>query len=126
MKIKKEQNGFILMVVLSIISLFAAEMYMLSEDSFSLMFQTNNIYLEAVEKNLVLSGLAWSKENIRDEENKIGNKTIQLNLPAGFPGESKLDVFIEESSGDHVRININAYCRFVKQARKIQRIFIID
>lgn len=90
------------------------------------MFQTNNINLEAVAKNLVLSGLAWSKENIRDEENKIFNKTIQLNLPAGFPEESKLGVFIEEPSGNQVQVDINASCRFVKQARKIQRIFIID
>jgi len=126
MKIRKEQSGFVLMVVLALISLFAAEMYMMSTDSFSLMFRTNDIYLEAVEKNLILSGLAWSEENIRNEENKIVNKTIQLNLPAGFPGESKLDVLLEESSENHVRININAYCKFVNQAHKIHRTFIID
>jgi len=120
MKIKRKRSGFILLVVLGIISLFAAEMYMLSTDCFALMFRTNDIYLDAVEKNLVLSGLAWS------EENKIVNKAIQLELPADFSEESKLEVFFAQSSENKVKVNINAYCILIKQVHQVQKTFLID
>jgi hypothetical protein len=126
MKTKKGQKGFVLLLVLAIISLFTAEMYMLSEDSFSLMFQTNDCFLDAVEKNLVLSGLAWSRENISNDGSKIYDKNIELNLPADFPKDSELNVFIKESPANPVEVNIDASCKIVKQTRKKQKLFIID
>ena len=63
-----KQNGFVLVLVIAIISLIGVEMFVLAGSSNIILFQTNDAYLEACEQNLAASGLAWAEKNIKNEK----------------------------------------------------------
>ena len=61
---KLRRNGFVLILVVVIIAAFGLEMFVLAGASNTILFQSDSAYLNAVEHNLMESGLAWAKKNI--------------------------------------------------------------
>jgi len=56
-------EGFVLVMVIVAIALAGMVMFVLSEGSRTMIFQTDTAYLNACRRNLVSSGLAWAKAN---------------------------------------------------------------
>jgi len=55
---KEKRDGFVLVIVIITIALIGAEMFVLTGGSNTILFQTNNAYLQACQQNLIASGLA--------------------------------------------------------------------
>jgi hypothetical protein len=64
-------------------------------------FQTNKAFLEAVEQNLISSGMAWAKHNITENI-----KTVELDASGIAPGNAQLSVTAEE----HSQVSITTTC----------------
>jgi len=77
---KIQQNGFVLLLVIALLAVIGLELFVLADGSNTMLFQTDTAYLQAVESNLVWSGLAWARRNIRDENKEIFDKTIELDI----------------------------------------------
>ena len=104
---KIRQNGFVLVLVITVIGLIGVEMFILTDISNSILFQTDTAYLEAYEQNLAASGLAWVRKNSGKEN--IG-KTIKLDVSDMNISRSILSIAIEEFKSEEAKVRISTSC----------------
>ncbi len=77
---KPRQKGFVLILVITAMAIIGLEMYVLAGGANTMLFQSDMAYLKACERNLVTSGLAWAKQNIRNKSRETFEKTVELDV----------------------------------------------
>ena len=102
------EDGFALVLVVMAIALVGLEMFVLTGGSNTMLFQSNTAYLQACERNLVASGLAWAKRNIEDERSSAG--TVDLNVAAMNVRGATLSVTIGTPRDKEADVQINTSC----------------
>jgi type II secretory pathway component PulK len=107
---KARQNGFVLILVIVAIAVIGVQMSALADIANTMQFQSQNAYLKACERNLLASGLAWAKENLRNKSGEIFDKTIQLDTGEMNIRGSALDVKINPMSDNQVEVQIDTSC----------------
>jgi len=112
---KIKQNGFVLVIVIMVIAIVGLEMFVLAGGSNTMLFQANNAYLQAVERNLVASGLAWAKRNVRDESKEMFDKTIDLDVTNMNIRNANLSVVIGVPSGKEIQVQLITSCSKSRQ-----------
>ena len=107
--VQNGRQGFVLVLVVLIIAVMGAEMFVLGGLSRNMLFESDSAYLEAAERNLELTGLAWAKGNIgRRNADAFGRKTdldtarmgisdASLGVVLGVPQEGAVDVEVNAS-----------------------------
>ena len=105
-KIKK--NGFILVIVIVTIALMGAEMFVLTGGSNAILFQANTAYLQAAERNLTASGLAWAEKNIRDGGQESFDKSVKLDITDMDIRRSALSITINMRKNEKTGVQIDA------------------
>ena len=75
-----KNKGFVLLLVIMLIAMIGIIVSVLTEASNTMVFQSNKTYLRACERNLIASGLAWSKINLQKESGDIPDKMIELDV----------------------------------------------
>ncbi len=78
-------------------------------------FQSQNAYLKACERNLLASGLVWAKENVREKDSEIFDKTIQLDVSKMNIRDSALNVTISIASDEEAEVQIDTSCSRSRQ-----------
>ena len=121
-----KRDGFILVILMVTIALMGAEIFILTEGTDTILYQANYAYLEAVEQNLIVSGLAWAKKNIKNGNIVSFNKTIELNLADINIKRATLSVVIEEPKNKQTEIHINSSCVYGRQTLKHRGKYQID
>lgn len=107
---KIRQNGFVLLLVITAIALVGAASYILAGGTNTMLFQSDTVYLQACERNLRASGLAWAKQNIKNRNQGSFNRMIELDTAnLGIRGSS-LNVFISISQDKQAEVRINTSC----------------
>jgi hypothetical protein len=107
---KARQNGFVMLMVIAALILIGFEMFILARSSNTIVFQTNSAYVESCEQNLVASGLAWVKKNIKSENQTSLNKTIELSLADMNIQRAALSVFVERVENKPAEVQITTSC----------------
>ncbi len=88
LKMKKpRQKGFALVLVITALALIGLEMHLLTSGANTMLFQADTAYLEACKRNLITSGLAWAKRNIRNNNRDTFEKTVELDV-SKMPGNA--------------------------------------
>ena len=85
-------------------------MLFLSGASNSMMFQANNVYLQACERNLQSSGLNWAKENIKNKNIQDFNDVITLDVNDLNILHSSLNVKINNPEDELYEVQIDTTC----------------
>jgi len=104
------QKGFVLILVVVAIGLIGAMMTVLTGSANKIMFQSDAAYLQACERNLVTSGLAWAKRNIKNESKETFNRTIELDLTSMSISGATLSVNIDIRKDREAEVQINTSC----------------
>ncbi len=118
MKMKdKRRKGFVLILVLLVLSVIGLEMFVLASGSNIMLFQANTAYLRACESNLMTSGLAWAEKNIKDGSKEIFDKTIELDITNMNIKSAALRVVISAPSNEEKEVQINTLCSRARQTR---------
>ena len=104
------QNGFVLVLVITVIAVVGAEMFVLGGMSNTILFQTDIAYLEVVERNLVASGLAWASRNIKNQSKQTFNKTIELDVTDMDIRRSTLAVTVAMLEDKQAQVQIDTSC----------------
>ena len=107
---ERKQNGFVLVLVITVLSVIGIQMFALAGMANTMQFQSHGAYLRACERNLLASGLGWAKQNIRDEGGKILGKTIQLDVSRMNIRGSALDVTIGTQPDGETEVQVNSSC----------------
>ncbi len=92
---KPRQKGFVLILVITAMAIIGLEMHVLTGGANTMLFQSDTAYLKACERNLITSGLAWAKQNIRNKSRETFEKTVELDvskMPGNAGFRSKPDV----------------------------------
>lgn len=83
---KPRQKGFALVLVITAMAIIGLEMHVLTSGANTMLFQADTAYLEACKRNLVTSGLAWAKRNIRNNNKETFEKAVELDVSKIFYG----------------------------------------
>jgi type II secretory pathway component PulK len=109
------QNGFILILVVVAIALIAAMMTVLTSSTNQILFQSDTAYLQACERNLVTSGLAWAKRNIKNESKENFNRTIELEVASMSISGATLNVNIDTPKDREAQVQIITLCSRIRR-----------
>ena len=104
------QNGFVLVLVITVIAVVGAEMFVLTGMANTILFQSDIAYLEVVERNLVASGLAWASRNIKNQSKETFNRTIELDVTDMDIRRSTLAVIIAMPKDKQAEVQIDTSC----------------
>lgn len=107
---KPRNKGFILTLVIITIILIGIMMTILTEGAKTIVFQSNNAYLEALEQNLTASGLAWAKHNIKDKNIETFSKDITLDVTNMNVQNATLSVVIVTIKDDKAEVELSTSC----------------
>jgi len=110
-----KQNGFVLILVIVAIAVIGIQMSVLADIANTMQFQSQTAYLKACERNLLASGLMWAKENVREKDSEIFDKTIQLDVSKLNIRDSALDVTIKIISDEEAEVQIDTSCSRSRQ-----------
>jgi hypothetical protein len=123
---KIRQNGFVLLLVIIAIAMVGTATYVLADGSNTMLFQSDTVYLQACERNLTASGLAWAKQNIKNRNQGSFNKMIELDTANLGIRDSSLNVFISISQDKQAEVRINTSCSRARQTFKRNNRYIIE
>lgn len=105
------QNGFVMVFVIISLIVVGVLMYVLADDSNTMLFQSDAAYLRAVQRNLTASGLAWARHNIRNESTEAFNKSVELDVSSlNTRGSSTLSVTIDVAPNQKPQAQIDTSC----------------
>jgi len=77
---KPRQKGFALVLVITAMAIIGLEMHVLTSGANTMLFQSDTAYLEACKRNLIMSGLAWAKRNVRNNNKETFEKAVELDV----------------------------------------------
>jgi len=123
---KVKTNGFVLLLVILALAVVAVEMFVLTNISGTMQFQSHSVYLQACERNLMASGLAWARQNIRNKGGQTAGEQVKLNTGELNILNSALDVAISMSSDREAEVRISSSCSRGRQTRRGGSTFKID
>lgn len=112
----KRENGFVLILVIAIIGLIGAQMFVLGDSSNTILLQSDSAYLEAVERNLIASGLTWAERNCKSEE--VFNRPTELEVADMGIGDLTLSVNISVARDKETEVEINTSCSRKRRTRR--------
>ena len=118
LKMKKpRQKGFALVLVITAMAIIGLEMHVLTSGANTMLFQADTAYLEACKRNLITSGLAWAKRNVRNNNRDTFEKSVELDVSKIFHGSgsrriraSSLIVTISVPTDREPQAQINVSC----------------
>ncbi len=106
----ERKNGFVLVLVILAMAVIGATMLVLSAGANTMVFQSNTAYLQACQRNLVASGLAWAKQQIKSQSKENLDRTIRLDVTETDIRGSTLAVLIRIPTDKEPEVQINASC----------------
>jgi len=104
------QNGFVLILVVTVIAAIGVEMFVLTGLAKTMLFESNTAYLQAVERSLTASGLAWAERNVKNQSREILNKTVELDVTNMNIYSSTLTVTVGVPTDKEAEVQINTSC----------------
>ncbi len=115
---KLKKHGFVLVLVIIVMALIGMVMFVLTEGANTTLFQSNRAYLEAVERNLIISSLTWAKQNIESQKAEIFNKTIDLDIADLNIQDATLNIAVGPARDKEAEVEISTSC---SRGRRILR-----
>ena len=108
---KPAQRGFVLMLAVTIMALMAVVMVVLTAGSRTIQFHADSAYLQAVQGNLVQSGLAWAEHAVSSGLTQVPTGPVELDT--GYPGsqEPRLTVDIQRHDGPVAKVVVEVTAR---------------
>ena len=115
-----------LILVIVAIAVIGIQMAVLGDIANTMQYHSQNAYLKACERNLLASGLLWAKENVREKDSKILNKTIQLDVSKLNIRDSALNVTISIASDEEAEVQIETKCNRSRQTLRETGKYLIE
>jgi hypothetical protein len=107
----RRNEGVVLTLVIVALMLVGVVMFVLTGGANTMLFQADTAYLQAVERNLIASGLAWARERVSSHADLPSAEPVELNTAVfGLP-DTKLVVRILEVQGETAQVHIETSCR---------------
>jgi hypothetical protein len=106
---KQRNRGFLLTFAIVALALMGAIFFVLAGGAGKMLFHADMAYLQATERNLVASGLAWARANI-SANGDAGSENVALDTDAFGAQNPGLAVRIMQVQPDHATVRIASSC----------------
>jgi len=115
------QRGFVLTLVIVALGLMGVVMAVLAGASNTMLFHADRAQVEAVERNLTASGLAWARHQRRQADAALSAEPVELDVHAfGIP-QARLAVSLARADAESVDVRVEASCTKGRQTARTQR-----
>ncbi len=105
-----QRSGFAIILAVAAVALVGAAVFVLADTSDSLMFESDLAYLQACNRNLSASALAWARQNQDKLRDSGPSEGIQLDVERlGIPA-GNLNVAPLKDRGKGLRVQIDTQC----------------
>jgi hypothetical protein len=114
MKIKRQrQGGFVMILVIFAMAMVSLYMIVLAGSSNTFLFQADRAYLDACRQNLIASGLAWSKKNVKTLKTAAG--AVELDTSEMNVKTASLSIAASTGQKGKAQVEINTSCNRGRQ-----------
>ena len=105
-----QRSGYAIILALTAVALMAAALILLTDTSDTLMFDANLSYLQACDRNLSASALAWASHNQKKLPKSQPSDRIQLDVELlGIPAGT-LNVTASQAQGKGLKVQVDTQC----------------
>lgn len=115
------QNGFVLTLVIVALGLMGVVMAVLAGASNTMLFHADRAQVEAVERNLAASGLAWARHQVLQPGATMAAQPMELDVRTFRIPQARLAVSIAQADAGSVDVRIEASCGKGRQTARTQR-----
>jgi len=115
-----------MILVIVSIALIGAVMFVLTDDSNTMLFQSDRAYLRAVQRNLVASGLTWARHSVKNQRTEAFNKPVQLDITNLNTHGSALTVTMDAAADRKPQVQIDASCTRARRTLTSQNKYPIE
>ena len=120
------QHGFVMVLVIISLVVVGVLMYVLADDSNTMLFQSDAAYLRAAQRNLIASGLAWARNSVESQNTEAFSKPIELDVAGLDIGQASLSVTIDVSAPQKPQAQINASCTRKRRTLTSQNAYALE
>jgi hypothetical protein len=107
----KRNKGAILTLALVALILMGMAMFILTGGAQAMLFHADTAYLQAVERNLIASGLAWTRQRLGSASMVPTAKPVELDVAAFGVPNARLAVRVLEVRDGTARVHIETSCQ---------------
>jgi len=122
----RNNKGFLLTFVIVALALMGTILFVLAGGSNAMLFHADTAWLQAVERNLVASGLAWARANIAANGAAAVGEPVELSTEAFDAPNAGLTVKITQVQTDRAAVRIAISCSKGRRTLSTVRDYIID
>jgi len=122
----RNNKGFLLTFVIVALALMGTILFVLGAGSNAMLFHADTAYLQAVERNLVSSGLAWARASIAADGPAAVGEPVELSTEAFDTPKAGLSVKITQVQADRATVRIATSCSKGRRTLSTSRDYTID
>ncbi|UCD50707.1 MAG: hypothetical protein JSW27_24695 [Phycisphaerales bacterium] len=119
------QDGFVLTLVIVALGLMGVVMAVLAGAGNTMLFHADRAQVEAVERNLTASGLAWARHQALQPGATVTAQPVELDVRAFGIRQARLAVSFAQTDAGSVDVRIEASCSKGRQTARTQRQYAI-
>ena len=107
---RTRENGFVIIVVIVIMSLFAMALIVISASSVKMAFESETAALHAQSRNLTASAIVWAQHNTKKIDQLEDKITLQLDVTSFNTSRSTCNITLIKVANAKSEVNINTKC----------------
>jgi hypothetical protein len=107
----KRNQGAVLTLVLVALILMGMAMFILTGGAKAMLFHADTAYLQAVERNLIASGLAWTQQKLANNSGLPTEKPAELDVTVFGVPQARLAVHVLEVRDGTARVHLETSCQ---------------
>jgi hypothetical protein len=123
---KRRNEGFLLTFVIVALALMGTTLFVLAGGSNAMLFHADTAYLQAVERNLTASGLAWARASISANGAAAASEPVVLDAEAFDAPYAGLVVRIMHVQADRATVRIATSCSKGRRTLTATRDYTLD
>jgi hypothetical protein len=119
----KRNQGAVLSLVVVALMMVGIVLFVLTEGANTMLFRADTACVQAVERNLIASGLAWAREKAAGDAGARVTEPVDLNTTAFNAPDARLVVQIVEVQREAAKVRIETSCRKGRRTLHSSRTF---
>jgi len=123
---RNRNKGFLLTFVIVALALMSTVMFVLAGGANAMLFHADTAYLQAIERNLAASGLAWARANISARGTAAVGEPVKLSTEGFDVPNISLTVAITQAQADRATVRIATSCSKGRHTLSTTRDYSID
>ncbi|MBN1508400.1 MAG: hypothetical protein JW955_16240 [Sedimentisphaerales bacterium] len=120
----RNNKGFLLTLAIVALALMGTIMLVLAAGANTMLFQADTAYLQAVQRNLTSSGLAWAQVHISPDA--AAGELVELNTEVFDAPNAVLTVKVAQAQADQATVRISTTCSKGRRTLNAAHDYIID